>query len=97
VGILNSEVGKERRWEGERKWEGGMRKSEVKRSGKWGCGNKRLKKRITNIEQGIMNVEGRYSIIIILGNRLSAAIPHFIIRYFLFDIRYSIVNSGLAG
>ena len=47
-----------------------------------------LKKRITNIEQGITNIEVRYSIIIILEKRLSAAIPHFIIRNFLFDIRH---------
>jgi hypothetical protein len=33
-----------------------------------------------------MNFEVRYSIIIIFEKRLSAAIPHFIIRYFLFDI-----------
>jgi hypothetical protein len=65
--------GQDRRWGKDRRWEGG----------------KKTKKRISNIEQGIMNVEGRYSIIFILGNRLSAAIPHFIIRYFLFDIRYS--------
>jgi hypothetical protein len=45
-----------------------------------------LKKRISNIEQGIMNVEVRFSIIIIFEKRLSAAIPHFIIRNFLFDI-----------
>jgi hypothetical protein len=45
-----------------------------------------LKKRISNIEQGITNVEVRYSIIFIFEKRLSAAIPHFIIRYFLFDI-----------
>jgi hypothetical protein len=45
-----------------------------------------LKKRITNIEQGITNIEVRYSIIIIFEKRLSAAIPHFIIRNFLFDI-----------
>jgi hypothetical protein len=45
-----------------------------------------LKKRITNNEQGITNIEVRYSIIIIFEKRLSAAIPHFIIRYFLFDI-----------
>jgi hypothetical protein len=45
-------------------------------------------KRISNIEQGIMNVEGMYSIIIIPGNRLSAAVSPFIIRHFLFDIRY---------
>jgi len=38
-----------------------------------------LKKRITNIEV-------RYSIIIIFEKRLSAAIPDFIIRNFLFDI-----------
>jgi hypothetical protein len=36
-----------------------------------------------------MNVEVRYSIIFILGNSLSEAIPYFIIRNFLFDIRYS--------
>jgi hypothetical protein len=47
---------------------------------------KTLKKRITNIEQGITNIEVRYSIIIIFEKRLSAAIPHFIIRNFLFDI-----------
>jgi hypothetical protein len=45
-----------------------------------------LKKRITNIEQGITNIEVRYSIIIIYEKRLSAAIPPFIIRNFLFDI-----------
>jgi hypothetical protein len=45
-----------------------------------------LKKRITNIEQGITNIEVRYSIIIIFEKRLSAANPHFIIRNFLFDI-----------
>jgi hypothetical protein len=45
-----------------------------------------LKKRITNIEQGITNIEVRYSIIIIFKKRLSAAIPYFIIRDFLFDI-----------
>jgi hypothetical protein len=44
-----------------------------------------------------MNVEGRYSIIFILGNRLSAAIPHFIIRYFLFDIRYSKPTQPLTA
>jgi len=47
---------------------------------------KTLKKRITNIEQGIMNIEVRYSTIIIFERRLSAAIPYFIIRNFLFDI-----------
>jgi len=36
-----------------------------------------------------MNIEVRYSIIIIFKKRLSEAIPHFIIRNFLFDIRYS--------
>jgi hypothetical protein len=41
--------------------------------------NETLKKRITNIEV-------RYSINIIIEKRLSAAIPHFIIRNFLFDI-----------
>ena len=39
-----------------------------------------------NIEQGIMNFEVRCSIINILKKRLSAAIPHVIIRNFLFDI-----------
>ncbi|CAB1082700.1 hypothetical protein D1AOALGA4SA_10304 [Olavius algarvensis Delta 1 endosymbiont] len=49
-----------------------------------------LIKRITNIEQGIMNIEVRHSIIIILEKRLSAAIPPFdILR---FDIRYSAVR-----
>jgi len=33
-----------------------------------------------------MNIEVRYSIIIIFEKRLSAAIPHFSIRNFLFDI-----------
>jgi len=47
---------------------------------------KTLKKRITNIEQGITNIEVRQSIIIIFEKRLSAAIPHFIIRHFLFGI-----------
>jgi hypothetical protein len=57
-----------------------------------GCGaasqieKETLKKRITNIEQGITNIEVRYSIIIIFEKRLRAAIPHFIIRNFLFDI-----------
>ena len=32
-----------------------------------------LKKRITNVEQGITNIEVRYSIIIIFEKRLSAA------------------------
>jgi hypothetical protein len=45
-----------------------------------------LKKRITNIEQGITNIEVRYSVIIIFEKRLSVAIPHFVIRNFLFDI-----------
>jgi hypothetical protein len=58
-------------------------------------GKETLKKRITNIEQGITNIEVGYStcrellcrtIIIIFEKRLSAAIPHFIIRNFLFDI-----------
>ena len=43
-------------------------------------------KRIMNIEQGITNIEVRYSIIIIFEKRLSVAISHFIIRNFLFDI-----------
>jgi len=45
-----------------------------------------LKKRITNIEQGITNIEVRYAIIIIVEKRLRTVIPHFIIRHFLFDI-----------
>ena len=45
-----------------------------------------LKKRITNNEQGITNIEVRYSIINIFEKRLSEAIPHFIIRNFLLDI-----------
>jgi hypothetical protein len=57
-----------------------------------GCGpssqieKETLKKRITNVEQGITNIEVRYSISIIIEKRLSAAIPNFIIRNFLFDI-----------
>ncbi|CAB1082461.1 hypothetical protein D1AOALGA4SA_10079 [Olavius algarvensis Delta 1 endosymbiont] len=34
----------------------------------------------------MMNIEVRYSTIVIFLKRLSAAIPHFIIRNFLFDI-----------
>jgi hypothetical protein len=40
-----------------------------------------LKKRITNIEQGISNIEVRNSIIIIFEKRLSAAIPPFVNRH----------------
>lgn len=47
-----------------------------------------LKKRITNIEQGILNYEVRYSIINIAKKSPRVAIPHFIIRNFLFDIRH---------
>jgi len=78
-------------------------------------GKETLKKRITNIEQGITNIEVGYStcrellcrtIIIIFEKRLSAptppkrlrrprAIPHFIIRNFLFDIlRFAVPTMG---
>jgi hypothetical protein len=62
-----------------------------------------LKKRITNIEQGITNIEVRYPIIIIFEKRLSAAISHFIILNFLSDIlRFAVPTKcsfikGLRG
>ena len=55
-----------------------------------------IEKRISNIEQGISNIEVRYSIINILKIRLSAAIPHFIIRNFLFDILRFAVQAGCS-
>jgi hypothetical protein len=51
--------------------------------------NETLKKRITNIEV-------RYSIIIIFEKRQSAAIQHFIIRNFLFDIPLGLSSSQAA-
>jgi len=44
----------------------------------------------------MMNVEGRYSVIFIPEKRLSAAIPYFIIRYFLFDISLGLSSSQAA-
>jgi hypothetical protein len=51
-----------------------------------------------NIEQGITNIEVRYSIKIIFEKRLRAAIPHIIIRNLLFDIlRFAVLwNTGIS-
>jgi hypothetical protein len=60
-----------------------------------------LKKRITNIEQEIMNPPPAdkcrskvFYRFILIRNSQSEAIPHFIIRYFLFDIlRFAFIVS----
>jgi len=45
----------------------------------------------------MLNFEVRYSIIIIFEKRLSAAIPHFIIRNFLFDIlRFAVPTTAIV-